>query len=856
MNKTFTIKRFLIVFSIFCLVGISTVTLTYTGGAPAARTNAPGESNCTAGCHSTFALQTSGTNYNNISLTSNFTGNGYIPDSTYTITLSYTHTGKSKFGYQLTCLDSNDNMAGSFSLVSGNSKSAITSASVSGGMRSYMNHTSSGTSGSGGNTWSFEWTAPSSNVGDVTFYTIVNSANSAGGNSGDIIIAREFNLSPSSLLPVATASANPLITCAGSSVSLSGAGTNTPTSWSWNMPNGTPNTASTQNTSTIFSFPGTYFAILEISNAKGVSIPDTVTIIVRDRPSAFITGGNHSICSDDSVLLSVPHVSGNSYLWNNGETTREIWAKDAGVYYILVTSSNGCDRLSNNIFVTHKAKPNVTLSSNATVFGDTLCIGASAILEASSSTFDSFYFFQNDQILDTLSVHTYTTSLDSTSVFGLQVRDSNNCLSDMATYTVIGSPKDEAPVVSCNATSPSSILYNWTSPSAHAGFQVSKNRGATWSSPSSGSLGLSHEITGLQPEDSTTLWVRALDGAPCFYSAVGTATCISDTCNQLEVETNFASAICKGDLWTVEVNGLSNEWYSLSLDQGGTFTDTLFSFNPNSTRTYILNVTDSANLVCPAAQVPLEVQVDVINDIQLKADKVGQFCEGETVTFTANDSIDNFDFYWNAMVAQSGASNTYINDKFKHNDSVYVIVTKGVCTDTSQKIYISVEPPADASFTFSRDGSVYTFVPTVATHSLYTWDFGDGSATSSDVSPMHDFANAEGSTVVVKLDIASLNNCAAESRETVTLPNFSSISEMLRAGIHIYPNPVDDVLYIRNESGNSVQVKVLNLIGATVYTTEVYNGVSSIDVSMLSAGTYTLFTTIAGKSYSQKLLKK
>ena len=65
-------------------------------------------------------------------------------------------------------------MAGSFSLISGNAKSSINSTSISGGTRSYMNHTSSGNSGSGSNTWIFNWTAPSTNVGPVTFYTIVN----------------------------------------------------------------------------------------------------------------------------------------------------------------------------------------------------------------------------------------------------------------------------------------------------------------------------------------------------------------------------------------------------------------------------------------------------------------------------------------------------------------------------------------------------------------------------------------------------------------------------------------------------------------------------------------------------------
>ena len=144
---------------------------TYTGGSPASYTNAPTtgtsrEANCTS-CHA-GTLQTSGTNYNNIAFNGSFTGGGYIPDSTYTLTLSYTHSGKTKFGYQLTCLKNNNTMAGSFATITGNNKSSLITGSVAGATRQYMRQTSSGASGSGAASWSFRWTAPTTNMGDVT----------------------------------------------------------------------------------------------------------------------------------------------------------------------------------------------------------------------------------------------------------------------------------------------------------------------------------------------------------------------------------------------------------------------------------------------------------------------------------------------------------------------------------------------------------------------------------------------------------------------------------------------------------------------------------------------------------------
>ncbi|MDB4174483.1 hypothetical protein N9811_06750, partial [Bacteroidia bacterium] len=167
MKKNHTPKFIITAVAILGLLFISLPSKTNTGGPPASYTNAPitsttQEANCTS-CHP-GTLQTSGTNYNNISFNGNFTGGGYIPDSTYTLTLSYTHSGKSKFGYQLTCLDDNNGMAGSFATLTGNNKSSMVSGTVGGGVRQYMRHTSAGTVGTGGSaSWSFSWTAPSNN---------------------------------------------------------------------------------------------------------------------------------------------------------------------------------------------------------------------------------------------------------------------------------------------------------------------------------------------------------------------------------------------------------------------------------------------------------------------------------------------------------------------------------------------------------------------------------------------------------------------------------------------------------------------------------------------------------------------
>jgi hypothetical protein len=853
MRKHFTAKRILTGFLTLSILGTYLTSLTYSSGAPSSNTNAPGESNCTS-CHS-GSLQTSGANYNNISFSGNFTGGGYIPDSTYTITLSYSQSGRSKFGFQLTCLTSNNTMAGTLSSTS--SATSVSTGSVSGGTRSYMNHTSSGNSGSGSISWTFQWKAPSTNVDSVTFYSIVNSSNNGGSTASDIIIAREFKIGPSSLLPVATASASTANVCQGIAVSLSGSGTNTPTNWDWTLSGGSPNSSTTQNPSVVYNNQGTYNAILRIKNAKGWSAPDTVTIVVKPAPTAFIGGSaTRTICPGDSVNLVANFAPGNTYTWNNGMTGNNIWVKDTGDYQVSVANTNGCGRVSNIIKVNHFNRPSASLSSNAFIFNDSSCTGNTLTLEASSSTFDSFFYYAGNTELTRIASPTYNTYFDSTTTYGLIVKDSNGCSSEKSSYTVTAKEELDAPVVSCINQTPSSVTFEWDGTTFHNGYEISTNGGNNWISPSSGAAGTTHVVTGMQPEDSVTILIRAKDNAPCFYSKVGTKTCVSDTCSQLQVDVTYDEAVCYGELINFEINGLADKFFGLSIEGGDQFTDTIFSFSSSVSKTIVLAVTDSANLACPANEILLPLVVDRIFDINLKVDKLSPYCPGETVTLTANDTLEQFNFYLNGNVVQNGASNSYSSSSMENSDSVFVVVTKGECTDTSAVEVIIIESPADATFSYDRTRAEYTFRPTIDSYTSYSWDFGDGSPITTDKNPKHNFATSEGKSVDVTLEVVTNNNCANFYTEQINLPQFSNVEVLDALGLSVYPNPIINELIIANEQGHTGKIAIYSVEGELVTNTDLLGSNTKIAMNNYSAGIYILKISINGKESSIRVYKK
>ncbi len=175
-------KKLLLFTSAFLsVIAISLSSLTYTfsspGGAPAGATGSPGDNNLTcarSGCHSGTANPQSGL------ISTDVPSSGYVPGQTYQITVSITQAGISKWGFQASPQSSNGTLLGTLTLTETSRTRFI------GTGNKYVTHTTGGNSGATGSTsWSFNWTAPSTGTGPVTFYTAAMAANGNNGTSGD-----------------------------------------------------------------------------------------------------------------------------------------------------------------------------------------------------------------------------------------------------------------------------------------------------------------------------------------------------------------------------------------------------------------------------------------------------------------------------------------------------------------------------------------------------------------------------------------------------------------------------------------------------------------------------------------------
>ncbi len=150
----------------------------------AARTGAPGEFDCT-GCHTSFAVNAGP---GSISITSpNLTNWQYIPGQTYQIDVTVAHTGKPLFGFGFESLrTSNNTNAGAFAITN-NTETQLKSATVSGTPRSNVVHKQNGGLTNDAHTFSFNWTAPSTNIGNIRFWTAGNASDNQGDTLGDYV---------------------------------------------------------------------------------------------------------------------------------------------------------------------------------------------------------------------------------------------------------------------------------------------------------------------------------------------------------------------------------------------------------------------------------------------------------------------------------------------------------------------------------------------------------------------------------------------------------------------------------------------------------------------------------------------
>ncbi|MDX5321310.1 MAG: PKD domain-containing protein [Bacteroidota bacterium] len=749
---------------------------------PSAMTNAPNESNCTS-CHS-GSLNPTPANLANLTLTGAFTGGGYLPDSTYTLTLSYAQSGINKFGFEITALRTdNDAPAGTFTAGTGSLKATQ---SVNGATREYLKQSSAGTSGSGSRSWTFTWQAPSTNVDTITFYAVVNAANGNNNTSGDQIYAKEFKIAPSDLLPTAIIQTSKSLVCAGDTMTLYGSGTNSPTSYKWKFQVGFPQIVTTQNVVRTYNNVGTFSDTLWVTNAKGISAPTRVLTQVVAKPAANITSvtPNDTVCAGDSIVLTSNTGTGLSYSWDTGnpaDTFSSVVIKQSGSYKVTVTNANGCSRESSPINLTFQTKPNPFINTFPSL--NTICQGDTFRFLLDGATFVQCDFYDGNTLVQSGSQNYYEVRTPGTYNISAVIFDGFCTTSTPPISAKTIAPRLAAPIIQCGQATTDEVNFHWNPVNGAISYEYRINNGNF--------VALNDtflKVSGLNFNTQVSLEVRAVSGAFCSYGYMGSASCTSLPCSQFTYALFVSdSIVCEGDTVHLELRNLSLSNYSTSINGIQTGDDTLFSYVPSAINPrFEIAILDSMSPGCPAFVILDSVEVKTAPNLQVTLSDTS-YCMHDGLTFQCSPG---FRLYQVVSDTRGGVI-AFPQDSFtvfilESGERVRVRATTDYCTVDSDPVTVTVFMPRIAGFEVSGSNRSWTFTDTTTLTRSRIWDFGDASATDTARVTTHVYQNNGSFDVIMYL--TDLNGCMDTTGVTILSDNVG-LNPFSALDITLYPNP-------------------------------------------------------------------
>jgi len=796
------------------LLALSVVTIkSKSNGLSSAYSGAPSESNCTS-CHGTYSVQTSGTNYDKISLKGNFTGSGYIPDSTYKITITYKETGKSVFGFQLTALQDQNvsypTPAGTFT--SKDSRTSAFTQVIGSTTRGYIEHTSTGTNkvASDSVSWVFEWKAPSTNMGDIKMHLVLNVTNNNGSDNGDYIYTKKFIISPSTLLPKAKAAILDTLYCSSKSLTFRGTSTNSATGYSWKFPGGSITSSTSQNPTVTYSTTGAKIAILEAINAKGKSLPDTLKFnVIQGATNPIVTPStaNASICTGDSLLFSVKQSTGHTYQWNpNGEKTNSIYAKKAGSYLVTAKFSNGCTISSAPTLVTLNTKPVLSVSFNLT--NDTNCFNQKLIVTAKNTNgfSDSFSIISKSGPFSKDSLINFNFKKGN-NIVNIWAKSKNGCVSIPQTKKYFGADTQSAPIVTVINKATNGFRFSWNNIPYATSYFISLDSGKTWSNPTSGKLGTYQDVSLSQQGQKKIIMVYALTSKYCGITQIATTVGQGLGCNDVLFNIiNSKNRPCVNENNKLIIYGLWNySKYGIKVNNQSQ-SDTNFIYNINKNQTFTIDVIDSTNLICGYTSKSITVAVDTGFAPASNIDNKGTIvvCNAPKsyplgITLNKVNNGDSLFYVINTVKSYAGKSANF-NINLIKGDSFYLVrKNNNGCSSNGKIVRTDLRKPLDASFTTKYITNFqYQFNPTdtLRFHLWNLYDNGNLVDSSKLIKYLADLTVYSQKNLQIKHILSDRTFksgqviCNASDSANFDVFNYSGIQKMNKVLFLLNPNPV------------------------------------------------------------------
>ncbi len=224
-------------------------------------------------------------------------------------------------------------------------------------------------------------------------------------------------------------------------------------------------------------------------------------------------------------------------------------------------------------------------------------------------------------------------------------------------------------------------------------------------------------------------------------------------------------------------------------------------------------------------------------------------CIGQSVTIGFNAHTATY--LWNDMSTTDSITVTA--------PGIYHLTISGSCGTAIDSVEITDIPDAVADFDQTTSFLTAILTDQSSGASSWSWDFGDGSGTSSAQNPVYVY-NTPGQYIIT---LIVTGQCGADTTTQVFEAMVTGIDEATFDGaVSTYPNPVNDVLNVsfNDWTFGDLQLTLLDLSGKVIRAENVSGEgsfIKNVSVSDLAVGTYMLrLSTKDGSQIVKRFVKQ
>lgn len=235
------------------------------------------------------------------------------------------------------------------------------------------------------------------------------------------------------------------------------------------------------------------------------------------------------------------------------------------------------------------------------------------------------------------------------------------------------------------------------------------------------------------------------------------------------------------------------------------------------------------------------------------------FCGNGLAQFAVSNTITShyvwlYDNTQSITIANNNTSNLQLQFNTPGTYSVDVLeFNELLCASDTLKFTVIVHPAPVANFTYSiTDLSSVNFINTSVNAVSYAWNFGDGTLANTQ-NPVHNYTS--NGTYTVTLVVTTAEGCTKTIVKTITIEQLGLDINTANASIQIYPNPVDNILFISNAKMEKLNIQVVDINGRIIYNTNDFSNSSIIEIPTQTWNKGMYFVTVSSENGQQATMK-